>query len=52
MDNVWKNIRWAEGKLNILLIPDDGRKAETCGKIVRYGVSVQVSVLMEPNNTN
>jgi hypothetical protein len=36
--------------MQIVLIPDDGRKAETCGKTIMYGIAIQIIVLMEPNN--
>jgi hypothetical protein len=52
LDNVVKNIGWAEGKCRIVLISNDGWKAESCGKIIVYGVSIQITVLMVPNNTN
>jgi hypothetical protein len=34
----------------MVLIPDDGRKAETCSKYIAYGVSIQIIVLTEPND--
>jgi hypothetical protein len=50
--SVEKKSRCAEGERKITLIPDDGRKAETCSEIIVYGISIQIIVLMEPNNTN
>jgi hypothetical protein len=32
-----------------VLIPDDGRKAETCVKSMVYGMTMQIIVLTEPN---
>jgi hypothetical protein len=35
-----------------MLLPDEGRKAETCSQVIGYGVSMQIIVLIEPNNKN
>jgi hypothetical protein len=34
--------------MQIMLIPDDGRKAETCNKFMAYDVPIQINVLTEP----
>jgi hypothetical protein len=34
-----------------VLIPVEGRNAETCSKLITYGVSVQVIVMTETNNS-
>lgn len=35
--------------MQIVLIPDGGRKAEICSKIVMHNISLQIIVLTEPN---
>jgi hypothetical protein len=52
LSNVKKNSRWTEGKRKIVLMPDDGRKAETCSKIKVHGISILIIVLTKTNNNN
>jgi hypothetical protein len=39
-------------RAKVVLISDDGRKGGTCSKFIAYGVSIQIIVLMEPNNNS
>jgi hypothetical protein len=36
--------------MQIVLLPDDDRKAETCSKFIAYGASIQIIALLEPND--
>jgi hypothetical protein len=40
------------GKCKIVLIPDDGRKAETYVKIIVHKAPIHIIVLTEPDNKN